>query len=521
MDDTMIKRCCPARGMLFSTLSAALVGCAGVDHPIGLSRVAAKRNTTSAPSATREAIRPKPRLQTVEPRVGHFAEDSPTGAVVQLSFQPPDAKQVLTPEQAVALALQANPDLESARHQVSHAAAVLAQARSEWYPQLRAHERYAVTDNPNQVFGFLQNQGRLELFSGGLADAERELNNPAPIDNFLTQLALEHTVYNGGRRQARTHAAESRHEARQFALAAVKNELVYYVIESYYRLLQARELVDVRLEAVHQVKQQLADAQSRVEAGTAVRSDVLAFQVRLAEVEEDFISARNHTKLAWAILENVTGASMAGWELPDELPEARWAAGFERIETAVAEAIHGRPEVFELELDRQAADHEVRAAEAERYPTIDFFGAYEVYTGDFNQGHDNFFVGLAVGLNLFDAGRTDAAERQARATVCRLRSQSKRLLLDVELAVRRAYLQLDDAKQRAEVTRRGVDHAEEQLREVEARYRGEMATITEMIDAQVALSNARVRNIDTQADVEVARTALARAVGRLVDAFTS
>ena len=53
------------------------------------------------------------------------------------------------------------------------------------------------------------------------------------------------------------------------------------------------------------------------------------------------------------------------------------------------------------------------------------------------------------------------------------------------------------------------------LREIEVRYRGQMTTITQLIDAQVALSNTRVRHTNAQADVEIARAALERAIGRL------
>lgn len=83
--------------------------------------------------------------------------------------------------------------------------------------------------------------------------------------------------------------------------------------------------------------------------------------------------------------------------------------------------------------------------------------------------------------------------------------------------MRRAYLQLEDAKQRLQVTNRAIGQAEETLREIEARYRGQVATITQLVDAQVALSNARVRQSTSQAELEVARAALEQATGRLRD----
>jgi outer membrane protein TolC len=96
-----------------------------------------------------------------------------------------------------------------------------------------------------------------------------------------------------------------------------------------------------------------------------------------------------------------------------------------------------------------------------------------------------------------------------------LQAEHRRLLLDIELEVRRSNLQLNDAQARLKVADETVGQAQESLREIEVRYQGQTATITELVDAQVALSNARVRRTNAQADVEIARVALQRALGRL------
>ena len=83
--------------------------------------------------------------------------------------------------------------------------------------------------------------------------------------------------------------------------------------------------------------------------------------------------------------------------------------------------------------------------------------------------------------------------------------------------MRRTWLQLEDAKQRLEVTSQTIGQAQESLREIEQRYGGQIATITQLVDAQVALSNALVRRTTALAEVEIARAALEQATGRLRD----
>jgi outer membrane protein len=81
--------------------------------------------------------------------------------------------------------------------------------------------------------------------------------------------------------------------------------------------------------------------------------------------------------------------------------------------------------------------------------------------------------------------------------------------------VRKTFLQLKDARERLGVTTASVGRLEENLGQTESRYRQQSATGTELLEARVLLSDARVRSISARAEVEIARASLNRAVGRL------
>jgi outer membrane protein len=418
----------------------------------------------------------------------------------------------LTLADAVQLAFDNNPDLRSAEERIRLADALLARARSEFYPTLSASEGYGVTNNPVNAFMFLLNEGQFTL--------NRDLNHPGTTEDFHTQLLVQHGLYTGGRRRAQTYAAAAGRDAAEFALETAQNELVFRVAEAYYRAFQARELRSVREEAVGQVEGHLEMVRSRERAGSAVKSDVLTVEVRLAEVQEALISSRNQQALAWAVLENVCGAPIAVRRLPKGIPPAPWSGRVREVEAAIADARSYRPEMGQLASQIEAAGHNVRAAEAGKYPSVDLVADYDVFTADFARGNDTWFVGLAAKLTLFDGARTRNDVRQAEAKLRELRSRQRRLMLDIELDVRRTFLQLHDAKQRLEVAGRAVGQAEESLREIEVRYRGQSATITQLVDAQVALSNARVRVSAARAEVEIAGAALEQATGRLREAMS-
>ena len=125
-------------------------------------------------------------------------------------------------------------------------------------------------------------------------------------------------------------------------------------------------------------------------------------------------------------------------------------------------------------------------------------------------------VAVFASMNLFDGHRTKTEVERAKARMRELQAKFQRLLLDIELDVRQAYLFLNDSEARLQVASRAIAQADETVREIESRYRGQVATITQLVNAQVAATNARIRLANASADVEIARAALERATGQLV-----
>lgn len=423
--------------------------------------------------------------------------------------EPASVTAALTLAEVISIALTNSPDLVSASEQIAAAEATLCRARADFYPKLGVSESYNVSNNPVQVFMYQLNEAQL--------NPNVDFNQPGVGDIFQTQLGLQQNLYSGKRRFHAVDAAAAQRNGAAFQLEALQNQLVFHAAEAYYRLLQTHVLVGVRQEAVQQVEQHLQIVQSRYRNGTAVKSDVLSVEVRLAEVRQALIIAQNQQELMWSILENVVGVPIGRRPIPERVSAAPWTADVERIENAIAEAQGRRAEISALASQRQAAVEGVEIAASGKRLQADLMGTYDVYTSEFKRGNDSYFLGLILQLNLFDGRRTDWDVEKAMARVRELRARQKRLMLDIELEVRRAHLNLISAEKRLEVATKAIGQAQESLREIEARYRGQAATVTQLLDSQVALSDAEVRKANVEADIEIARAAVQRAIGRLTD----
>ncbi|MDX2038323.1 MAG: TolC family protein [Isosphaeraceae bacterium] len=406
----------------------------------------------------------------------------------------------------IGTALRANPDLVSASERIQIADATLRRARAEFYPKLSLTEAFVSTNIAGLAFFLEANQRRLSL--------NQDFNHPGFVSNFSTLATLQQNIYAGGKRTAETLSAEEQRRAASFALGAVRNELVFRVAEAYYRVVQAGELLKGRSESVRSIERQVELVRSRLDNGTAVRSDLLSVEVELAEAREAMITANNQLELTWAILENVVGCSVPH-VLPSQAEPAPWTARTDAVESAIAEALARRPELGASLSEVRGATHQVEAARAGKRPTVDFFGNFSTFDINPESGGNGLIVGLIASINVFDGHRTKSQVSAASARVRELQARHQRLLMDIELDVRRAYLALQDADGRLLVSAQTIEQADQSLREIEDRYNDAKATITQLIDARVAATNARVRRASAAADLEIARAGLERVLGRL------
>ncbi len=342
----------------------------------------------------------------------------------------------------------------------------------------------------------------------------QNFNHPGFLGNFSTLVTLQQNIYSGGRRTAEANSADEQRLGAVFTLAAARNELVFRVAEAYFRLVQASELLNSRSAAVNQVERHLALVRSRYDNGTAVRSDVLTVEVKLAEVREGLITATNQRELTWAILENVTGCRLPH-DLPCRVEPAPWSTRVDAVESAIAQAVAHRAELGASLSEVRGAAHLVEAARSGKRPSVDFIGNFSTFDISRNSGGNGLFVGVIASINVFDGHRTRAQVCRALAQVRELEAKHQRMLLDIELEVRQAYLSLRDAQERLQSVSHAITQADESLREIENRYHDEKATVTQLIDAQVAATDARVRRANAATEVEIARVGVERVLGRL------
>ena len=182
---------------------------------------------------------------------------------------------------------------------------MIKQAQSAYYPRLYLSGAYSMTDNPPQAFMMSLNQKDLDMAQQGF-----DPNDPDHTDNVRLSVGLKYRIYDGGIKTIHVQMAKESKQLRELGLRAVQNELIHQVTRGYYGVLQAQSFVAVQEESVKSLEESLRVATVRFNAGSAVKTDVLNLEVKLAQAREDAIRAKNGVQLAIASLNTAIGSDL-------------------------------------------------------------------------------------------------------------------------------------------------------------------------------------------------------------------
>jgi len=344
----------------------------------------------------------------------------------------------------------------------------------------------------------------------------------ASDQDWRIALEVRQTLYAGGGVKSALEAQRLVRESSLLDLQAVVNDALFQVRTSFYDVLLAREQILVQEENVRLLTEQLQTARDRFSAGSVSNFDVLRAEVALANARTPLIRARNDHRTALDLLRQAIGYDQPGEADARPLPEVVGSLEFSPVsyslESALSAARTGRPDLQRLHKIEEARQAGIEIEKAGYKPDLELVGGYQLRKSGlserFRDSLDGWTLGVQSSWAVFDGRRTAGRVAQARSQLEQARLQTAERMLAVEVEVRRALSSLQEAGELAEAARLVVAQAEEAVRLADARYGAGTVTQLEVLEARVALTEARTNQIRANYSYNVASAAVRRAIGQ-------
>jgi outer membrane protein len=343
---------------------------------------------------------------------------------------------------------------------------------------------------------------------------------PAIPDTFALSASLQQPLWSGLRIRSAIAQARAAREEAVLSYQQQRQELAYQVQAAFWELAKAEEALRVFDENIARVNAHLKEIQDFYDQGLVTYNEVLQARMRLAQTTLRRLEAGNTRALLQARLALLIGLPV------DALIEPEYRLGEEAGPASEPDrgedlaALQRRPEVGAARQRLAASQAAVTAARSGWYPSVFLTGGYQYalpnprqfppepeFTGTWD-------LGIAASL---DVGRWPAVSRrgqQALAQAGQAREALGQLEDSILLEVLQARLTLDKDAQRVGVARQLVAQAEENRKIISERHSSGLALASELLDAETARLEADLGLSQARIDLEIARAALARALGR-------
>jgi outer membrane protein TolC len=414
----------------------------------------------------------------------------------------------LTLEEAVAIALEQNQDLQEAKLSYDRAEYQRQEAIAAEYPNLTNQTQLVYSDTTS-------NELQAEALGRDPGNGSTSLNN---------RIEVSYDLYTGGSRSGQISVAEARLKIAELEVARITKETRLDTETAYYDLQSADFQTAIEAAAVNNAKQSLDDADKLERAGLGTKFDVLRAQVDLANAEQRRIRAEANQNIARRKLAQIL--NLAPKADPRAADEPGIAGVWElSLEDSILLALQQREELRQQLLEWEISGHQAEIALANIRPQVSVFANYDlldVFDDDLNVA-DGVSVGGRIFWNLFDGGAASARAKQEKVNQQISETRFVNQTDQIRLAVENAYYDLQASDRNIQTASIAVDLADESLRLARMRFKAGVGTQTDVIAASTELNTARNNLLQAITDYNRAYAQLKRAVsvGEELEAFSA
>jgi outer membrane protein TolC len=300
-------------------------------------------------------------------------------------------------------------------------------------------------------------------------------------------------------------------QARRFATLLAEQVAA---VRSYFGLLEAERLRGVAEQTLAAQRQQVANAESGVNAGRLTRNELLVAQVAVQSTEQLLRTRDLQVAQARWALNQVIGRPI---DAPTRVVDVAARPALPSATDALREAYVHNPVLLALVEEQQRLQDTASALARSRLPQFQGGGTIEYSSAEIIQPQEigGAFVGFTWNLDL--GGRKEAQIAQARIAAEQNRIRIERSLREVENAVRATRQAAEERLAALASAETAVRQAEENLRIRTQQFGVGRATSENVLDAEALLADQRATLATALYQAHTRRAELQQVLGLPLD----
>lgn len=395
--------------------------------------------------------------------------------------------------------LEANPSVTALDELANAANGRLAQSRTGFFPQITGTASYTRIDPV------------VKLPFGG------ETLQLAPNNNYDAHITAQYLLLDFGKSSATVKLAESQVQTARDNVNVTRRDLAFNAAQVYYNILFMRESIKVQDAQIASLQAHRNEMQKRVEGGVSTKFDVTTTDVRITQAQNTKIDLQNQLRN-----QQVQLARLLHKPGQADIP-VKGQLAFQPqpvdVSAELTKAFANRPEIKMAHDAETSATLQQRLIERSNMPSLGVgaqVGAKNGYLPDLNQIKPNTVGVVQLSVPIYDGNKNKnqrvEALANARSAVARTQDTQEQIRADV----RQAANNMEFSQARYDNAQQQVAQATDALTKARARYRYDVGTNLDVLDAETQLAQARLARAQAMYNYTLGQYQLKRATGEQI-----
>ena len=419
--------------------------------------------------------------------------------VSPLSYAVEESAETFTLKHAVETALKANISLKISKEEANAALAVEKKQKTKFLPTFNATYQYEYIDE--------------EATMGTIVAGSQE--------EYTLISKVTQPVFTGFSLLNQYKIAKLGLDAAKINEKLKRLEIIFEAKKMFFSLLKAQKFLKISQDTVTQITAQKEVAKNFYEVGMTPLNDLLQAKVELANARQELISAQNNLEITKSnfnvLLRRPINESV---ELEDVLSYTTF--GYD-IDYCFKMAKKNRLELKIADLEIEIAEKEVKLAQKDYYPSINLEGSYfkrgtewDVDGGDYIYDPEGWSITAVASWDFWEWGRSIYEVKEKQSRLSQAQYQKTEILDNIRIEVKQAYLNTLESEKNITTVKKAIEHAKENFRINKERYKEQIATSTDVLDAQTLLSRTMTNYYKALYDFKIAKASIYKAIGQEV-----
>ncbi|MDO6601597.1 TolC family protein [Arenibacter palladensis] len=404
-----------------------------------------------------------------------------------LSFMYAQERVLISKEEVLTKVKENNNTLKMSQQDVLAAKGDFNQSNAVILPNISVSHTAMATTNPLMAFGSKLNQ---EILTQADFDPLL-LNKPSQIEDYATRIVVQQPLVNlDGIFQRK--AAKAKLNAVELKADRTNDYMDLEVKKAYMQLQLAYKAVNVLEEAKKAAMENKRLADNSFKQGYLQKSDVLAVEVRLTEIDNQLQYAKSNihnvsnylsvlmNDNSYAVLQPSDSLTLVVSDIYTEgLPE-------------------NRKDLQAMSLSSEAYQQMYRADKMSFLPSLNAFGTYELHDDQVFQGNANgYLIGAEFKWNIFEGSKRFGKVQKSRAEFEKSKLELNQYKAESQVELNRAMRLLQDAKNNLELTSLALQQSEESLRIRTNRFKQGLEKTTDLLNTETQFSQKKLEYYTT------------------------